>query len=315
MTILCLTPNIALDRTLTVPRVAIGQVSRATRVRETAGGKGLNVARALVSMGAAVLAAGPLGGATGARVAALASAEGLTLNPTAIAGETRTCTILVGAGGPATVINEPGPLLSAGEWELLIRDTRRLARDTSAVVISGSLPPQAPPGVFGRLLQELADTGATLWIDTSGAALADAMASGASRIKVNAEEAAALTALPVHDACQAKHAAETMLGRGAELVTITLGAAGAVLVGSGEAWSAEPPAIVAANEVASGDCFLAGLVLGLTRGMPAAEALRLATACGTANAEAGGAGRLDPERVAAIADATRIVRLDRSLRR
>src|SRR5512132_4226494 len=109
MMILCVTPNVAIDRTLSVSGFAAGGVWRAQAVRAAAGGKGLNVARALLGLGQSMCCAGPLGGRTGRQVAALADAEGLPARWTWIGGETRTSVIVVGDGGETTVINEPGP--------------------------------------------------------------------------------------------------------------------------------------------------------------------------------------------------------------
>src|SRR3954447_16596107 len=104
--ILCVTPNTALARTLIVPRLRPCAVHGAQQVLAAAGGKGVNVARAARTLGAAARCLGPLGGSTGRMVAELAAREGLDGAWTWIAGETRTCTIVVDlAGGDATVIN------------------------------------------------------------------------------------------------------------------------------------------------------------------------------------------------------------------
>ena len=106
--ILCVTPNPALDRTLDVPDLRIGDTARAYGARVAAGGKGVNVARGLAALGGRPLYMGPLGGASGRILAGLAEAEGLEAAWTWCEVETRTCVILVGPAGRATVVNEPG---------------------------------------------------------------------------------------------------------------------------------------------------------------------------------------------------------------
>ena len=111
--ILCVTPNPAVDRTLTVPGIRLGEVSRAARALVAAGGKGLNVARVARAFGAEARCAGFLGGHSGQLVAELAEREGLCGGWTWIDGETRTCLIIVDPqGGEATVINEVGPAIT-----------------------------------------------------------------------------------------------------------------------------------------------------------------------------------------------------------
>ncbi len=121
--IVCVTPNPALDRTLTVPDLQLGAVMRTTEARVAAGGKGVNVARALSALGTGACCMGPVGGASGKILADLAAAEGLDADWTWCEVETRSCTILVDpAARRATVINEAGPRLSAGDWKRLCTD-------------------------------------------------------------------------------------------------------------------------------------------------------------------------------------------------
>jgi 1-phosphofructokinase family hexose kinase len=284
MTLLCVTPNVAVDRTLNVPGFTAGGVWRALDVHTAAGGKGLNVARAVLRLGRRVRCTGPLGGAAGRRVAKLAEAEGLPARWTRVGGETRTSVIVVGSGGTATVINEPGPAISDAEWARFVVDVADEATKCAAVCISGSMPSGYPRGGLARLIGAAAAAGRPVWVDSSGAALEEAIASPPTGIKINGEEAETLLGRPVRDLTEALAAAQEIVRRGPEAVSITIGAGGAVLVSSAGEWHATPPSILPANPVGSGDCFLAGLVASLSEGRAAAEALRLATACGAANA-------------------------------
>jgi 1-phosphofructokinase family hexose kinase len=306
MTILCVTPNVAIDRTLSVPGFTAGGVWRASAAGAAAGGKGLNVARALLRLGQPVRCAGPLGGCTGRRVAELAEKEGLPARWTWIGGETRTSVIVVGDGGETTVINEPGPVLSVGEWERFVADVADAASEAAAVCISGSLPPGSPSGGLARLIAAAGAGGRPVWLDTSGAALAEAVAAAPSGIKINAEEAVVLLGRPVRDPAEALAAARDIRRRRPDRVAITMGAEGAVLASGGGDWYASAPRIDAVNPVGSGDCFLAGLVAGLTDGRGEAEALRLATACGAANAMTSRAGAIEPAHLARLLERTRV---------
>ena len=203
--ILTVTPNVALDRTLRVPGFTAGGVWRARDVHTAAGGKGLNVARALLRLGRPARCTGLVGGDAGRQVAMLAEAERLSAHWTWIVGETRTSVIVVGDGGQSTVINEPGPLLADAEWARFVDDVATAASECRFVCISGSLPAGCPPGGLARLI---AAAGAErVWVDTSGPALAEAVAVAPFGIKINGEEAQALLGSPIRNPREAIWAA------------------------------------------------------------------------------------------------------------
>jgi 1-phosphofructokinase family hexose kinase len=311
MNILCVTPNPAVDRTLVVPGFVAGRVWRASRVHAACGGKGVNVARALAALGTNARCLGPLGGGTGDFVAAAALAEGLQAVWTRIAGETRTSVIIVGDGGEATVINEPGPVLSPEEWARLVALVAAEAQAADAVCISGSLPPGCPPGGAGRLVAAAAAQHRPVWVDASGDPLAAAVAAAPFGVKINAEEASALLGRPFVTASGAPQAARAILARGPRRAVVTLGAGGAVLADEEGCWRAHAPAIAAVNPVGSGDAFLAGLLKGFAEGRGCADALRLAVACGAANAlrQRERAGDLDPATVTDLAGGIEVWRV------
>jgi 1-phosphofructokinase family hexose kinase len=292
--ILCVTPNPAVDRTLVVPRIHVGEVMRAQESMIAAGGKGLNVARVARALGGEIICAGFLGGHSGRLVAELAEREGLGGAWTWIAGETRTCVIVIEPGGhDATVFNETGPTTTPEDWRRLIAEVPQRAANSAAVCVSGSLPPGSGPRDYAGLLAALRPAERPVWVDTSGPALGAALEVPGVAIKVNGSEAAGLVGSPIERPDQAAAAARALAGRTGGPVVLTLGGAGAVLADAAGTWHAQPPALRIVSTVGSGDAFLAGLVLSLTRGAPLPEALRRAAAAGAANALLVGGGRID----------------------
>ncbi len=287
-TIVCVTPNAALDRTLLVPDFAIGHISRIPKSIAVPGGKGLNVLRAVRILGGKSLAMGLLGGYTGETVAAMVEADGYPAEWTYFTGETRTCTIIA-AGGTSTVINESGQI-SSEDWTALADDICRVAarEDVYAICLCGSLPNGAPPDAPANLVASIKGTGVQLWVDSSKTALRNAIAAKPYAIKVNhAEIAEALGASPKTPALAL---ARSLVDEGIEIVVVSLGAAGALLIADDLAAQATPPAIQPVDPIASGDCLHAGLVTALAAGADLAEALRRGVAAGTVNAlYAGGA--------------------------
>jgi 1-phosphofructokinase family hexose kinase len=300
MMLVAVTPNPAIDRTLYVPTLTVGAIHRTAEVRLAAGGKGLNVTRAARILGGAVLATAPLAGHAGRIVASLAAEEGLPSDWYWLeAGETRTCLLLNHATGDATVINETGPTLPGASWEGFLAHVERLAGGAAAVAFSGSLPPGAPPESLGAFAGALTAKGQTVYLDTSGQALATTLAQPAGLcIKVNRAELAAGLGLP-GDALSREgllEAGRALLRRGAAQVVVTLGAEGALaLEPAGGWWAAPPPVEPVVSTVGSGDAFLAGLTVAQMKGQPLEQALAWAVACGAANTLTPLPGHFEPE--------------------
>jgi 1-phosphofructokinase family hexose kinase len=311
--ILCVTPNPALDHTLTVPGLRLGEVARATHSFLAAGGKGLNVARVVRALGDTVLCAGFLGGHSGHLLADLAEREGLPTAWTWFAGETRTSIILFDPhGGDATVVNEPGPAVTSEDWARLAVDVLHAAANSDYVCLSGSLPPGSTPELFASLLRSLVAAGRRVWVDTNGAGLAAALAIAPVGIKVNGAEAAEVVGHPIEHPTQALAAARALRRGAAGPVILTLGEHGAVVASATGGWHARPPALQALSTVGSGDAFFAGLVVALARGLGEPEALRQAVAAGAANTLMVGGGRLELEDFNTILCQTTLARIEES---
>ena len=289
--ILCITPNPAIDRTLIVPNLALGQVHRATQTIVAAGGKGLNVARTIRTLGGEPLCLGFAGGHTGHLLADLAQQEELNSAWTWTNFETRTCTILVSQNGDATEIDEPGPAASSSDWKRLRRDVNKTISSADSVCISGSLPPGTPLDDFRKLLRITLQTSKQVWVDTSGAALDAVLAYPGLCVKVNDHEISKSLGLDMKDMETAKRALLILLERGLAGCAITLGAAGAFLATKAGRWHATGPQVRVVSSVGSGDSFLGGLVTALNGARDWPEALRDAVAAGTANTLLAGGGQ------------------------
>ncbi len=299
--LLCVTPNPAVDRTMIVPGFRAGRVWRAVRAMVDCGGSGVNAARAAGRLGYGAIAAGLLGGSTGRFAAVLAEREGLHCAWTPFDGETRTRVIIVDPEDPEpTVIDAPGAPINATDWHHLAARVLDCAAQVDAVGLCGSLPPGCPPGALSGLIRGLTDHGRTVWVDTGGPALAEAVGARPDGVKTDSAEAGALLGRPIRDIGDALGAAAALRQRGAGMAAVTLGPAGAVLVTAAGAWHVRPPMLTTVSPVGSGDVFLAALLGVLAGGDSPPEALILATAAGAANALQPGAGQIelaDVERV------------------
>jgi tagatose 6-phosphate kinase len=247
--IVTVTPNLALDVTYEVAELRPGVTNRVQTVHARAGGKGVNVARVLRSLGHDVLVLGLAGGPTGDAVRMDLEASGLAHDLAPAAGETRR-TVTVVAGGEATMLSEPGPAVGPREWAAL----EARVPDADVLVLSGSLPPGVDGEAVARLTARLSARGIPVIVDTSGEALLRA-APYAWAVKPNAEELAETTGTddPV--------AGARMLG--APAVVVSLGADGLLAVTAGGVHRAPPPRRVSGNPTGAGDAVVAALAAGL----------------------------------------------------
>jgi 1-phosphofructokinase family hexose kinase len=282
-----LTP--ALDVVYVLDAVRLGAIHRPPVILKSAGGKSLNVARALARLGLPTRAIAPLGGHVGDLVAELLADSGVELDriPTSI--ETRMCvTACDTAAGELTEFYEPVIDLDVPLAEI--------ARRTSSVkpgewlIVSGSVPAGIDSAALARLLAADAERGVLLAVDVHGPALGAIVETARPRlVKVNRAEAADLTGEADPEA-----AAGLLIARGAHTAVVTDGAAGSFAVtAAGEHASSPPVTSLGLFPVGSGDCFLAGLVSALERGVELSGALAVAARVGAANAQVPGAAVFD----------------------
>jgi tagatose 6-phosphate kinase len=284
--ILCVCLNPALDVTYTVDRLEPGAAHRVRSVRSRAGGKAVNAAAVLRALGSPVTVLAPAGGPAGE---VLRAAVDGTFVP--VAGETRRTVTVVDAAG-ATLLNEPGPQLSAAEWDAVLDAFPRLAAGAGAVVLSGSLPPGVPADAYA-LLTRLAGPVPVL-VDADGAALAHGLAAGPAVVKPNLAELGGLVTGPLRTAADVVAAARRLVAEGARDVVVSRGGDGVVAVTAAGTWSARLPRPVAGNPTGAGDALVARLALGLARGEPWPERLRDGVAVSAAAVLAPVAGEVDP---------------------
>ncbi len=294
--ILCIAPNVTLERTWVVPNYRTVGVFRVKELLVLPSGKGINVARAVQTLGGNALGMGFVAGHIGALVAELADKQNLSCSWTWIEGETRVAVAVIdpeAAGSDAALTSEAGPTIHPQDWERLAADVLERAKSAGLACFSGSLPPGTPLQEFSGLIRSVQNLGCLLWVDCSGPGLEAAIRVGGAGIKVNGEEIAALLGQAVFDFETALQAAQSMLQMGAASAVVTLGAQGAVLITPQGRWTAEPPKVKRISSVGSGDAFMAGLLAGVEQQLTPAEVLRSATAAGAANVQTLGGGRFE----------------------
>jgi 1-phosphofructokinase len=289
--IVTLTANPSVDRTLEIPSLDRGQVIRATAERVHPGGKGVNVARALVANDIYARAVLPAGGRGGDQLLALLTGLGVEVVPVPIAETIRENVSAVEPDGTVTKLNAPGPQLSPDEIARLIQVTVDASREADWVALCGTLPPGASDDLYATLVTELHQIGVRVAVDTSGPALIEAIAAGPDLIKPNGDELAEANASPIQDLGDVVNGARMLLDQGVGHVLVTLGSEGAVSVAGSGALRAWTDPVVPRSTVGAGDATLAGF---LSARETQSVALRTAVAWGAAAVEQPGTGMPGP---------------------
>jgi 1-phosphofructokinase family hexose kinase len=299
--ILTVTLNAAIDRTVAVPNFRLGRRHRAVESRTVAGGKGINVARALSLLGRPVIAAGFVGGPTGSRVLEQLREESVLTDFTRIAAETRiNLAVIDPTSGEQTEINERGPAVSPEETKKLFERIVYLAGGARICVLAGSLPPGAGDDLYARLIADLARRGVPVVLDAEGEAMLAGIRAGASMVTPNEREAEELVGQEFADDGDLATGLNELVRLGAAEAAITRPQGCVAAVGEGAERRlvdihTEPLEPVAT--VGSGDAFLAGYVAARYDGHGPEECLAYGVACGAESTQHFGAGTVDRNQV------------------
>ena len=279
--IITVTLNPSLDRTIELDRLAQGSVQRVTAARLDPGGKGVNVARALLANGVPTRAVLPVAGIEGAQLVSLLEHEGVDVAVVPVLGHTRSNITIAEADGTVTKLNEPGASLGADDLEALAREVLAAASPDSWVVLCGSLPPGLRAEAYAALTRRFVTAGLHVVVDTSGPAFRAAVAVGPELVKPNAEELSEAVGRRLGSQAEVIAAAREFQVRGAQTVLVSLGAAGAILVDEA-VMVGTSPVDDPRSAVGAGDAFLAGFLAGRYHGASRREAFAQALAWGAA---------------------------------
>lgn len=284
--ILTVTLNPALDLSTTADEVRPDLKLRCEKPLVDPGGGGINVSRAIKILGGQSRALVALGGATGARIAEMLKADGLSVQRLTAPGETRQSLAVTdrATGGQYRFVM-PGPEWHKTHVADMMAAIAEAARAGGWVVVSGSNPPGVAAGFEQMLTVRLKDGRARLVVDTSGEALHVLAGSSipVDVLRMDSHEAEELSgrALPLRSD-SAAFAAGLVRDGAARSVIVARGADGSVIATPEGAWHAEAARVPVVSAVGAGDSFVAGFVLACARGWPVEEALALGAAAASA---------------------------------
>lgn len=306
--ILTVTLNAAVARTLVVPSLTLGHRHRAPESIALAGGKGINVARSLRSLGVPVLATGFAGGRNGDTIRDGLSEAAIPFDLVEIEEHSRTSTAIIDPmAGTQTEINEYGPSVSPAEAQEFSRRFEHLMEYATAVVFAGSMPPNLDESFLVGLLQRARDRNLYTVVDSTPTVLRATLKASPSLVSPNQHEAESVVGFDFIEEEDFPRGLSRLIELGAGAACITSPEGHSYLAMDGGVVSAVAPHVETVSPIGSGDAYLAGLLAGiLHRDLPSVDAVRLAAGCAAANAETLGAGHFEARRAEELAEAVQI---------
>ena len=290
--IITVTLNAAVDKTYTVENYTIDRVHRPSAERSVAGGKGINVARVLNTLGQSVVATGFIGGYNGGLITTSLRSEGIDYDFVETKGESRICIAVVDPEKRTqTEVNENGPQIELHEVEAMhAKIESLLKRGASHLILSGSAPPGVPSNFYSRAIRSAKAAGVLTVLDSSGEHLKEGIAAAPYMLKPNVSELSAYVERELYTVEEIFEAAREFSKLGVKIVVVSMGRAGALATDGTNAWQTTPPEIEFASAVGSGDSLVAAFINAIISGQDIPNALIAGTAAGAANAMIYGAG-------------------------
>ena len=282
--ILVINLNASVDKRYKMKDLIKGEVMRAAEVDNTPGGKGIHVANVATILGEDCIATGYLGGKSGEFISEKLQDYGIKQDFVQVAGETRSCLAIITESGAQTEILEPGPTVNPEEQEVFLAKYQELLSKAAVVAASGSMPKGLPGDFYGQLINLARKAGKPFLLDTSGEALIQGIKAQPYFVKPNNDEIKVLVGAELRSDEDIVHVLQKFMEDGIKLPVISLGAQGSMAGYNQHVYKITVPKIQCKNPVGSGDSFVAGIAVGIERGMAIEDVLSLGAACGTANA-------------------------------
>jgi 6-phosphofructokinase 2 len=282
--IVTITVNPALDKTTEVESMIPDKKLRCVEPKVDPGGGGINVSRAIKKLGGDSTAIYLAGGPVGNCLKELLEKEGVRQNIITTQATTRENIMVVDlATNNQYRFNLPGKPILESEYEQVLTELDTTIPTPDFIVASGSLAPGMPNDFYARIAQKAKEINAKFILDTSGEALKAAAGLGVYLLKPNYNELCELTGHDKEEVVDIKALAREVIAKGfCEVVVVSMGAKGAMLLTKDELYQASAPKVPKRSTVGAGDSLVAGITFSIAQGKPLKEALKFGVACGTA---------------------------------
>lgn len=305
------TLNASIDKAYHMDRKIVnGSVMRVAKTCNSAGGKGLNVARVIKLCGETTKATGLVGGYNGQYLEHLLTLDDIPHDFEHVAGETRSCINILDEEYGSTEYLEGGCQISPEEEANFLSRFSQIIEDSQVVTLSGSAPQGMHKDIYGKLVSIAKEMGKMVILDTSGELLKEGIAKCPTLVKPNKDEIEMLFDIKIVNRDEVLAYARKIYESGVPYVVISLGGDGAVLICEEGTFQAIPPKMDVVNTVGCGDSMVGALAVALKRGMGPEEALKYASSVASANAMSPRTGNFEPKMQQEIFELVKVTRID-----
>ncbi|MDR2350121.1 MAG: 1-phosphofructokinase [Deltaproteobacteria bacterium] len=311
-----LTPNPALDKTARVERMKANALNRLFDVTVDAGGKGVNVSAMIKALGGESLTTGFVGGGAGDEFLSLVGKKGIEGDFVKVRGTTRTNLKVVDADGNLTELNEPGPDIAPAEWEEMTKKLVSRAKPGNWFSLSGSLPRGLGKDTYRKLCALLRKGGAKVFLDCDGESFRLALEAPPDEaphyVKPNTHELLEYFGKDAGKTPPETELAEMcreLLGKGLELVVLSMGGDGAMFVSKDAAYRAPALKIEVKSSVGAGDSMIGALLHAFEKRLDPEDAYKLSMASSAGACATPGTNPPDKSAVEALLKETRLAKL------
>lgn len=307
--ILTVTLNAAVDKRYVIEGLKIGEVNRTISTKNSAGGKGINVARVCSLLGERVIATGFVGGYSGQYIEDETKKQGIKSDFCHVDGESRSCiNIYDKITAIQTEVLEGGIEVTNKDETAFKELYTKLVDECKIVVISGSVPSGSSLTIYNELVEIAKQKNKKVIVDTSKDYLKRIVEVKPTMIKPNTDEIAQLVGRENLSKAEVIEAAKELHQGGIEIVAVSLGKDGSIVVYENEVYEIIIPPVKTVNSVGCGDSMIAGFATGLNRGLPIEEIIKLASASGTSNALSEETGYIELEQVNELITQVKIIK-------
>ncbi len=282
--IVSVTVNPAIDRIISVDRLAFEDRAYINSSRESPGGRGINASCVIHSFGGETVAVLTSGGETGKRMEALLSGCGYQISLVPIRNAIRENLTITDKHGLTVNLNEAGPRLEKAEIARVEKTVGQCLEGAAWVLLCGSLPPGVPPTFYAKLIAMARKKKVKSLLDADGEPLREGIEAKPTVVTPNQQEAERLLGRALLTRTHYLDAAERIRTMGAESVVLSVGSRGAVGAFGDGLLEALPPRVDAVSPIGSGDALRAAYTWAMHRKSNPADALRWGVAAGTASA-------------------------------
>lgn len=287
--VITVTLNPALDKTVLIDKFDVGGLNRVKSSRTDPGGKGVNVAKVLNNLKVNVKATGLIAGIQGNLLLDYLNNSGIDSDFHKIAGETRTnLKIVEETSNITTEVNEPGFTVLGNDLEAFKVKLLEQMSKASFLVLSGSLPPGVNEDIYYELIMIAKSKGVKTILDADGQALINGIKASPYAIKPNIHELQNLTGRKLKTTKEIVQSARSLLAEGIEVIVVSMGAEGALLINKTHCYKAKTFEITPKSTVAAGDSMVATFVYAMLNNYHTKELLQLITSAGTVTASKAG---------------------------